>query len=124
MTPPVPFLNLDLIAHLVGWSSEAPVIVDGQKVTALIELGAQVSSVSCGFFKQMILRVYPLDRLLEIEGTRGSAIPHLGYVEVNLQIPGIKGYNEDTLLLVILTMTYLRRYQSWWGPSLLTGQWE
>ena len=54
----------------------------------------------------MTLNIHPLGRLLELEGTRGSAIPYLGYVEVNLQIPGIKGYNEDVLLLVILTMTY------------------
>ena len=35
----------------------------------------------------------------------GAAIPYLGYVEVNLQIPGIKSY-QDVLLLVIPTMTY------------------
>ena len=35
-TPIIPFLNPDPIAHLVG-SNEAPVIVDGQKVTALID---------------------------------------------------------------------------------------
>ena len=49
----------------------------------------------------MTLKVNALGRLLELEGTRGSAIPYLGYVEVNLQIPGIKGYNEDVLLLII-----------------------
>ena len=54
----------------------------------------------------MTLKVHPLDRLLELEGTRGSTIPYLGYVEVNLQILGMKGYNEDILLLVILTMAY------------------
>ena len=54
----------------------------------------------------MTLKVHPLDRLLELDCVRGSAIPYLGYVEVNLQIPGIRGYNEDVLLLVILTMTY------------------
>ena len=43
---------------------------------------------------------------MELEGTGGSAIPYLGFVEVNLQIPGIKNYNEDVLLLVIPTMTY------------------
>ena len=37
---------------------------------------------------------------------RFSAIPCLGCVEVNLQIPGINGNNEDVLLLVILTTTY------------------
>ena len=54
----------------------------------------------------MTLKVHPLDWLLELEGTRGSAIPYVGYVEVNLQIPGIQGYIEDILLLVILTVTY------------------
>ena len=105
MTPAVPFLNPDPIACLVGQSNEAPIIVDGQKVTTLIDSGAQVSSVSSGFCKWMALKVHPLDRLLELEGTNGSAIPCLGYVEVNLQILGIRGYNEDILLLVILTMT-------------------
>ena len=36
----------------------------------------------------------------------GTAIPYLRYVEVNLQILGIKGYNKDVLLLVIPNMTY------------------
>ena len=54
----------------------------------------------------MAMKVHPLGSLLELEGTRGSAIPYLGYVEFNLQTPVIKGYNEDVLLLVILTMTY------------------
>ena len=54
----------------------------------------------------MALKIHPLDRLLELEGPGGLAIPYLGYVEVNLQIPGIKGYNKDVLLLVITTTTY------------------
>ena len=44
----------------------------------------------------MTLMVYPLGRLLELEGTRGSAIPYPGYVEFNLQILGIEGYNEES----------------------------
>ena len=104
--PIVPFLNPDLIAHLVDWSNEAPIIANGQKVTALIDSGAQVSSVSSAFCEQMALKVHHVDWLLVLEGTGGSAIPYLVYVEFNLQIPGIKGYNEDILLLVIPTMTY------------------
>ena len=51
-------------------------------------------------------RSNPLGQLLELEGTGGATIPYLGFVEVNLQIPGIQHYNEDVLLLVIPTMTY------------------
>ena len=36
----VPFLNPDPIAHLVGCSNKAPVIVYGQEITTLIYLGA------------------------------------------------------------------------------------
>ena len=36
----------------------------------------------------------------------GAAVSYLRFVEVNLQIPGIRSYNEDVLLLVIPTMTY------------------
>ena len=44
--------------------------------------------------------------VIEARGDGGSAIPYLRYVEVNLQILGIRNYNEDVLLLVIPTMTY------------------
>ena len=43
---------------------------------------------------------------MELEGTGGSSIPYLRFVEVNLQILGIKNYNEDVLLLVIPIMTF------------------
>ena len=92
VTPAVPFLNLDPIAHLVGWSNEVSVIVDrGKDWPHWLNSGAQVSIVNSGFCEQMALMVHPLDQLLELEGTGGSAIPYLGYVEVNLQIPGIRG---------------------------------
>ena len=41
-------------------------------------------------------------------GAGGAAIPYLGFVEVNLQIPEIANYNEDVLLLVIPTTTYYK----------------
>ena len=69
VTPAIPFLNLDPITCLVGWSNQAPIIIDGQKVIMLIDLRAQVSSVSSGFCEQMALKVHPLDRQLKLEGT-------------------------------------------------------
>ena len=65
---PIPFLNLDPIAHLIGCSNEAPIIIDRQEVTALIDLGAQVLSISPQFCKELTLQIQPLGQLLELEG--------------------------------------------------------
>ena len=94
---------------MVGHANEAPVVVDGQEVTALVNLGAQVSNISAQQCKEIGLEIQPLGQLLELEGTGGAAIPYLRFVEVKLQIPGIRGYNEDVLLLAIPTTAYTER---------------
>ena len=103
---PVLFLNPDPIACLVGYSNEAPANCGWGETTTLIYLGAQVSSVSAKFGEDLTLQIKPLGQLLELEETGGAAIPYLGFVEVNLEIPGIRNYNEHVLLLVIPPMTY------------------
>ena len=83
--------------------------MDGCEVAALVDLGAQVSNISAQLCKELGLEIQPLGQLLELEGTGGAAIPYLRFVEVNLQILGIRGYNKDVLLLAIPTMAYTER---------------
>ena len=59
-------------------------VIDGCKVTALIDLGAQVLNISVQLCKDLGLKIQPLGQLLELEGTGGAAIPYLRFVEVNL----------------------------------------
>ena len=93
--------------------------MDGQKVITLIDSGAQVLSISSQFCEDLTLQIQPLGRLLKLEGTWGSAISYLRYVEVNLQIPGIKNYNKDVLLLVIPTMTYSEKVLVMVGSKII-----
>ena len=116
---PIPFLNPDPIACLVGHSNEAPVVIDGQEVTALIDSGAQVLSISAQFCKELTLHIQPQGQLLELEGMGGAAIPYLRFMEVNLQIPGIRNYNEDVLLLVIPTRTYSKTVPVMVGTKII-----
>ena len=94
---PIPFLNPDPVVHASG---------HGCEVTALVDLGAQVSNISAQLCEDLGLEIQPLGWLLGLEGTGGATIPYLGFVEVNLQNLGIRGYNEDVLLLAIPTMAY------------------
>ena len=104
---------------MVGCANEAPVVVDGCEVTALVDLGAQVSTISARFCEDLDLEIQPLGWLLELEGTGGAAIPYLGFVEVNLQIPGVRRYNEDVLLLAIPTTTYSERVPVMVGSKII-----
>ena len=57
------------------------------------------------FAKTLLYKSIP-GSVVEIRGHGGAAITYLGFLEVNLQISGIRNYNEDVLLLVIPTTTY------------------
>ena len=106
---PIPFLNPNPAVQLVGRANKAPVVMDGHEVAALVDLGAQVLTISAQLCEELGLKIQPLGRLLELEGTGAAAIPYLRFVEVSLQILGIRRYNEDVLLLAIPTMAYAER---------------
>ena len=65
-----------------------------------------MSTITISQAKKIGLKMQNLDSLLDIEGGGGIAIPYIGYVEVNMQIPEIKNYNEDALLMVMNDSKY------------------
>ena len=56
---PIPFLNPNLVAHLVGCTNEAPVVMDGCEVAALVDSGAQVSTMSAQLCEELGLKFNP-----------------------------------------------------------------
>ena len=88
-------------------------------MSALVDLGAQVLPMSALFCEELGLKVQPFGWLLELEGTGGAAIPYLRFVEVNLQILGIRRYNEDMLLLAIPTTAYSERVPVMVGSKII-----
>ena len=72
---PIPFLNPDPVVQLVGCANKAPVVVDGCEVAALVDLGAQVLTMSVQLCEELGLEIQPLGQLLELRGNRGCSHP-------------------------------------------------
>ena len=90
--------NPDPLCQLIGPKNEVEVIVNDEWVTALVDLGAQISAVSIAFVKCHNLPIWQLQQLLDFEGFGGVDIPYIGYTQIQLQIPGIEDYDKDILV--------------------------
>ena len=96
----------DPLYRLIGEPNETSVIVENQTVKGLIDSGAQISSISDKFVKELNLEVKKLETLLDLEPTGGGRVPYDGYVEVRLQIPNVQAFDLDVLMLVIPESEY------------------
>ena len=85
---------------MIGPKNEVEVIVNDEQVTALVDSGAQISAVSMAFVKCHNLPIWQLQQLLDFEGFGGMVIPYIGYTQIQLQIPGIKDYDKDSLVFI------------------------
>ena len=113
--PVIPFLNPDPVACLVGQSKWGPCNCRWAK-------GYCIDQLRCPGFQYQLWVLWPFSPRGPPSGQTvaagrqgGSAIPYLGYVEVNLQIPGIKVYNEG----VKLTMIYSEKVLVMVGSKII-----
>ena len=87
--------NPDPLLRLIGLANEATIIVEGQRFLALIDSGVQLSMMSELLVQALKLPVHKHNTLIEAEASGGGVIPHVGYVEARLAIPGIKKMEKD-----------------------------
>ena len=79
------------ICKLVGNTNEAIVKLGGVECLALIDTGSMVCNISEMFYREFLQYEFPLqdlDRILQIEGAAGQLVSYLGYIEVDIAIPG------------------------------------
>ena len=72
----------DPLGRLVGEVNESKVIIEGQEMRALLDMGSQLSSILWTWVKRLNLEPKQLQSILQIEGSGGLEVPYLGYVEV------------------------------------------
>ena len=78
--------NLDSLFKFIGKANKSDVILEGDVVKALIDSGAQISSISKSFAQKLSLKFHSLHIILDLEAIRGSDVLYMGYIEVHIKI--------------------------------------
>ena len=103
--------NVDPLLRLIGLVNEATTIVEGQRFLALIDSGAQLSTMLESVIQALKLPVHKLNTLIEAEVSEGGIILYMGFVEARLAIPGIAKLEKDSLFMVYNDSPYTKRVQ-------------
>ena len=99
--PTPEYHNPDPLIRLIGPANKGKVKVEGVKTTALIDTGACMSAMTKSYAEALGLELKPLNSMLDTEGTGGGKVPYHGYVECRLNLPQIKKFDHNVLMVVI-----------------------
>ena len=103
------FHNPDPLVRLIGDTNETMVILENERIRALVDSGAQISTISYNQAKHLGLKIFGMQTLLELEGSGGVEVPYMGYVEAHLRIPKIQAFDMNVLLLVVPDSRYTEK---------------
>ena len=104
-----PYLNPDPCCHFIGPKNLGEVLIDGELTTCLLDNGAQINFVTPAYARQRGMDIMSLDHLAQeiggqippIAGIGGIMVEPEGFVMMNVQVPCVKGYNEDQIAMVM-----------------------
>ena len=107
---------------LVGQSCEVEVKINDISAHALIDTGSTVSTMSLKFYKEHLEHV-PLQDISEhfnLKCANGSDLPFMGYVEVELESPGLPcSTSQRSLFLIVGYTDYQDRVPILIGTNIL-----
>ena len=104
-----PYLNPDPYCCFIGPKNLGEVLIDGELTTCLLDNGVQINFVTPAYAQQRGMDVLSLDHLAQeiggqippIAGIGGIMVEPEGFIMMNVQVPCVKGYNEDQIAIVM-----------------------
>ena len=105
----VPYLNPDPYCWFISPKNLGKALIDGESMTCLLDNGAQLNFITPAYARKREMDIMSLDSLAQevggnippILGIGGIMVNPEGFVMMNVQIPCVKGYNEDQIAIVM-----------------------
>ena len=95
------------IDHLIGNSSEVEVSINGIPTLALLDTGSTVSTISYTFYKTHLSdhHIHSIDNMFNLRCANGSELPYSGYIEAEVDSPGLPASQSQPCLFLIVDDT-------------------
>ena len=105
----IPYLNPDPYCRFIGPKNLGEALIDGELMTCLLDNGAQLNFITPVYAHKRGMDIMSLDSLAHevggkippILGIGGIMVKPEGFVMMNVQIPCVKGYNEDQIAIIM-----------------------
>ena len=104
-----PYLNPNPYCQFISPKNLGEALIDGELMTCLLNNGAQINFITPAYARRRGMDIMSLDHLAQeiggqippIAGIGGIMVEPEGFVMMNVQIPCVKGYNEDQIAIVM-----------------------
>ena len=105
----VPYLNPDPYCQFICPKNLGEALIDGELMTCLLDNGVQLNFITPVYARKQGMDTMSLDSLAHevggkippILGIGGIMVKPEGFVMMNVQIPCVKGYNEDQIAIIM-----------------------
>ena len=105
----VPYLNPDPYCQFIGPKNLGEALIDGELMTCLLDNGTQFNFITPAYAHKWGMDIMSLDSLAQeiggqippIGGIGGIMVKPEGFIMMNVQIPCVKGYNEDQIAIIM-----------------------
>ena len=102
-------MNPDAFCRFIGPKNLGKALIDDELVSCLSDNGAQLNFIMPAYAQEWGMDIMFLDYLAEetrgsillIRGLGGISVEPIGFVMMNVKVPGVKGYNEDQIAIVM-----------------------
>ena len=102
-------MNLDAFCRFIGPKNLGKALIDDELVSCLLDNGAQLNFIMPAYAQEWGMDIMSLDYLAEeiggaillIRGLGGISVEPVGFVMMNIKVPGVKGYDEDQIAIVM-----------------------
>ena len=104
-----PYLNPDAFRRFIGPKNLGKALVDDELVTCLLDNRAQLNFITPTYAQEREMDIMSLDYLAKeiggaiphISGIVGISVEPVGFVMMNVKVPGITGYDKDQIAIVM-----------------------